>query len=195
MKNKFQIISLSILRVFFLFIIIFLVLYLAIFKIKFLEKNPHLSGTSLEKASEINLEIKNEARLDIPKIALKAPIIWSEKENEEEIIEELKQGVVHLKGSARPGERGSQILIGHSSVFPEAGGEYDQVFARLDELKINDEIFISYQGKKYKYQVLQQKIIGRNEVKELDKIKEPVLFLVTCWPRGTDWKRLVIEAR
>jgi LPXTG-site transpeptidase (sortase) family protein len=63
-------------------------------------------------------------------------------------------------------------------------------------LKNNDPIFIIYDGQVYAYKVYNQKVVEAKEVEYLaygENGKE-ILILQTCWPLGTDWKRLLIFA-
>ena len=70
------------------------------------------------------------------------------------------------------------------------------VFYLLGEMKNGDEFFINKNGKNYAYKVYQQKIISADQtdfLKYTDPEKE-VVILQTCWPIGTDWKRLLVFA-
>jgi LPXTG-site transpeptidase (sortase) family protein len=72
----------------------------------------------------------------------------------------------------------------------------NSVFYLLGELKTDDFVFIGFNGEIYKYKVYDQKIVGANDIEYLDYKEEgrEVLILQTCWPIGTDWKRLLIFA-
>jgi len=72
----------------------------------------------------------------------------------------------------------------------------NSVFYLLGELKNNDIIFIVKEGKSYTYRVYESKIVAASETEFL-KYSDPsreVLILQTCWPIGTDWKRLLVFA-
>ena len=90
--------------------------------------------------------------------------------------------------------QGSNIFIyGHSSSAIDSG-PYSKIFVPLDKLQKNDEILVSYNNQEYNYQVVEKKIIDKNDVSVLKPTEKETLTLMTCWPIGTDQKRLIIRA-
>lgn len=131
--------------------------------------------------------------LKIDKISLNAPIIWNVDEND--ILENLKSGVVHYKGTSLPGEGGNVFLTGHSSNYFWIKSDYNQVFSLLDKLDRSDRISINYQNKIYTYEVIDKKEVKPSQVEVLNSTKTEVLTLMTCWPLGTSLNRLIIQAQ
>ncbi len=132
----------------------------------------------------------------IPKINVKAPIIFNSGLNEESITDNLNKGVVYYAGSSLPGEeRGLSVLLGHSSNYWWVKSDYNNVFALIPELKDGDEINIYYQNIKYDYRVAGNKIINPSE---WEQIKNPAiesgLALITCWPLGSVLRRYIVFA-
>src|SRR5688572_26231373 len=78
----------------------------------------------------------------ISKLSLAVPIIYIDSTDENLIQRGLERGVVHLAGTARPGEVGNCYIMGHSSDYPNRPGSYKNVFAYLTIMKIGDEIQI-----------------------------------------------------
>jgi LPXTG-site transpeptidase (sortase) family protein len=108
-----------------------------------------------------------------------------------------KDFVAQARGSGLPGSQDKAIyLFAHSSKEGVRMVRNNSVFYLLGELKNNDYIFIGYNGEIYKYKVYDQKIVGANDVDYLDYKEEgkEILILQTCWPIGTDWKRLLVFA-
>lgn len=139
-------------------------------------------------------KLKDKDRIIIPKISVVAPIIFLENNNEKIIIENLKRGVVHFPQSKEPGEKGVSVLLGHSSRLIFQPGKYDIVFLFLSKLRPKDKIFVYFQEKKFTYKVIKESKIF-SDLSPLNFNKErPTLYLVTCWPPGTNLKRLVVEA-
>jgi sortase A len=132
-------------------------------------------------------------RLIIPKLKIDAPIIWEVTENE--ILERLKDGVAHYKGTNLPGENGNVFITGHSSNFWWAEGNYKQIFALLDELEIGNKIYITYDKTLYIYQVEEKKIVNPTQIETLSPADHSVLSLMTCYPIGTTINRLVVTAK
>lgn len=192
-------------------IIEFITLFILIFSISFIIFNfdslflklkyKFFSQQKINKEEITKTEIKAEAcqvifedKLIIPKINISVPIVFTEKE--ENILEDLKRGVAFYPGGVGPGKVGNTIILGHSSNYGWEKGNYNSIFANLSELKNSDEIVVDYQWKKYSYRVFKEITLFPNKVKEeiFKPEKESILTLITCWPTGTDFKRMLIKA-
>lgn len=179
----------------FLFIFLFLLFYLGLNYQSVILQAKYLYKTQIKgqaPPSSITGEINLIDTLIIPKIQVSAPIIWEIEQKD--ILEKLKQGVVHFKGSALPSEEGNVVMTGHSSSYPWQKGKYDQVFALLDKLTPSDTILIVYNKERYYYEVTGKKIIKPDDLKILTN-KESSLTLISCWPLGTSFRRLVVFAQ
>ena len=110
----------------------------------------------------------------------------------------LEEGVVaHAKNSSLPGQKDRAVyLFAHSTSQGLQMVRKNSVFYLLGELKNDDPIFINYDGQAYAYKVYSQKVVEAKEVEYLNYREEgkEILILQTCWPLGTDWKRLLIFA-
>lgn len=134
-------------------------------------------------------------QIEIPRIGVTAPVLININGNDEiGYLKALEQGVAHLKGTSIPGNIGNIFIFGHSSNFIFSPGDYKYIFAKLDELEINDEIIIKSNIKKYTYQVFEKKVINPIEVEVTETVKEgkETLTLMTCTPVGTSLQRLII---
>lgn len=118
--------------------------------------------------------------------------------DKKEYLPILEQGVIaHAKNSALPGQKDKAMyLFAHSTSQGLQMVRKNSVFYLLGELKTDDPIFINYDGQVYGYKVYAQKIVKASDVEYLDYREEgkEILILQTCWPLGTDWKRLLIFA-
>lgn len=106
---------------------------------------------------------------------------------------ELTRGLVHLPGSALPGEKGNVFISGHSALSPLFIFK-QALFANLKDLKKDDEIVIEAAGAKFKYKVSELKVV---DPKDLSVINPPdasgrYISLMTCVPPGLNYKRLVV---
>ena len=135
---------------------------------------------------------KNESRLVIPKIDVNAPIIWNVPEDQ--IIDQLQNGVVQYKGTALPGQQGNIFITGHSSYYIWASGGYKDVFALLDRLSAGDKIYIQYEDTTFTYKVIGQKVVSPNDLNVLSPTGENILSLMTCVPVGTNLNRLIVTS-
>jgi sortase A len=120
-------------------------------------------------------------RIEIPNIGVDAPII------EGDDWEVLKKGVGHHIGSANPGERGNCVLSAHNDI-------YGEIFRRLPELSVGDEIRVHTETQVYDYVVEQTRIVEPTETGVLDPTSSPVLTLISCYPYGVDTHRIVVIA-
>ncbi|MCX6806583.1 MAG: sortase [Candidatus Berkelbacteria bacterium] len=142
---------------------------------------------------EISAEIK-QFGIKIEKINVLAPIIKNVDGNNKTIYNKaLQKGLAHYKGTSLPTEGGNIFIFGHSS-STLGTGPYATIFAKLNELKKNDVIIIYYQDKEYQYTVFKKVILEANDTSVLDPTKREQLTLMTCWPIGTNQKRLIIKA-
>lgn len=152
-------------------------------------------STGLKKAAtDIRIVQKNSYILSIPKIALEKEIIINvDPLNYSEYTEKLKNGIAHAKGTDLPGGEKSSFLFSHSSV--SIFDEYDPDFYLLDKLNKNDQIIVNTPDSVVTYEITDKKIINRTEIEYLTSKEKDEILLMTCWPLGTDLKRLLIQAK
>lgn len=100
---------------------------------------------------------------------------------------DLYSGLVHLPGSALPGEKGNVFISGHSGIR-------NAIFAKLTDLKKGDLIQVKASGLKFSYQVIGLKVVDPDD---LSVVSPPdgqnrYLTLMTCVPPGINIKRLIV---
>jgi sortase A len=120
-------------------------------------------------------------RIVVPAIDVDAPVV------EGDDWEQLKKGVGHHINSANPGERGNCVLSGHNDVFGE-------VFRRLEDLELEDEVIVYTGVQPYRYVVKTKRIVEPTEVSVMYPTTKPVLTLITCYPYLVDSHRVVVVA-
>ncbi|MBP7806428.1 sortase, partial [Candidatus Gracilibacteria bacterium] len=156
-----------------------------------------------QEVSSVTLSVNvtpYEDRIIIPKIGKNIPLINVEQHDASNSTEwhkifmkELENGIVKYPGSADPGEKGNSFIFGHSSNYPWAKGNYNDVFALLNELENGDEIIVYFKHKKFVYAVKDKKVVKPGHVSSLGGTEEmKQLTLMTCWPLGTTISRLLI---
>lgn len=171
------------------------------------QKLLKVERTSAAQKSQIptlNLSVTPpDNRLIIPKIDKNIPLIESDPQKligadwqsiQETFQEDLKNGVIHYPGTAKPGQTGNAFITGHSSYYPWNPGRYKTVFARLSKLEVGDDIVVYYDQQKYRYKVREKKEVKSDDVSVLAQSSEKLLTLMTCSPVGTNIKRLVVVA-
>ena len=155
--------------------------------------------TEKEVISEVKIKKEEDFFIRIPAISAAADIEKNVSPfDKKEYLKVLEKNLVaQAKDSGLPGQREKSIyLFAHSTQQGFQMVIKNSVFYLLGELKTDDFVFIGFNGEIYKYKVYDQKIVGANDIEYLDYKEEgrEVLILQTCWPIGTDWKRLLIFA-
>lgn len=135
--------------------------------------------------------------IDIPAISIKAPIVFPTTTDVPILQKYLDKGVILYPTSAMPGKAGQTIILGHSAPENWPIIRYDWVFSKLNDLKAGDDIKVTVDHKQYAYTVTQKKIINKGEEVSFGDLtnSENRLILVSCWPPGKDYKRILVEAK
>ena len=136
-------------------------------------------------------------RIVIPKIRVDAPLNVPQTHATKDILASLEQGVGIYPESARFGQEGRAILLGHSSRASWYRGGYATIFALINKLEIGDVFYIIGNGKTHIYEVTTSATLtpsatnimlaGVSDGSEVD--------LITCYPIGSASKRKVIRSR
>lgn len=160
--------------------------------------------TQKKQIPELALEIApSDNRIIIPRIDQNIPIVRVSSESlimrdwkalEKEMQEALKGGVVHYPGTSLPGESGNIVVTGHSSYFPWDPGRFKDVFALLEDVVEGDKVVVYHEQDKYIYEVKEIKIVLPEDINVLKQTPDNKLTLITCWPVGTNLKRLIVSA-
>jgi len=134
--------------------------------------------------------------LEISKISISVPIIFSTSTDKTSLKKDLDLGVVYYPGSVYPGQTGQIIILGHSAPLGWPKIKHDWVFTDLDKLISGDTILIDLNNKQYTYTVKQKTIIQRGAEVPADysSANSNVLTLISCWPPGKDYQRIAVEA-
>ena len=109
--------------------------------------------------------------LEIPKISLKRGFY-----NTDSKYNNIEQNVSMISGSSMPDvPNGNLMLMAHS------GDAYISFFAYLYRLKIGDTAYITYQGKRYKYQIVNIYTVPKTgKVAIYRDYNKTTLTLITC---------------
>lgn len=124
---------------------------------------------------------QHATRILIPAIGVDAPVV------EGDDWEALKQGAGHHLNSANPGEPGNCVISAHNDIFGE-------IFRRLPDVDLGDEIVIHTARRVHRYIVTQKRVIEPEDVSVMHPTSSPVLTLISCYPYGVDTHRIVVAA-
>lgn len=107
---------------------------------------------------------------------------------------DLTNGLVHLPGTALPGEKGNVFVSGHSTLPLIFNSNTKTVFSTLPKIKKGEKIEIIIGGSKFVYVIENMRIV---DPKDVSVILPPnpqgrYITLMTCVPPGLNTKRLVV---
>ncbi|OPX88022.1 MAG: Sortase family protein [Pelotomaculum sp. PtaB.Bin104] len=122
----------------------------------------------------------SEAKIEIKAIGLSAVVVRGTT------LLDLARGPGWYVESALPG-RGNTAIAGHRTM-------YGAWFRKLDLLKENDLIKITFAGRVYSYQVEEVFVVAKDDWSVIDPCGYPALTLTTCHPVGRASQRLVVRA-
>lgn len=147
------------------------------------------------KTTEIK-PVDKEFGIVIPKIGANSKIIKDVDPYNSYVYQvALTKGIAQAKGTVTPDKIGNMFLFSHSSVNLLEATRFNSIFYLLSKLEKSDEVYIYYKDTKYKYKVTDIKIVDAKDVSYLSgKSDKKTLILMTCWPAGTNYKRLLVIA-
>lgn len=157
--------------------------------------NSQVLGISIETKDNFPAFISTQKRsslpsylefnLTIPKINLKETSVYVDSND-------LSKGLVHLPGTALPGERGNVFISGHSAL--NNFWSKNAFFTKLPDAKIGDRIEVFANGAKFTYQVMEIKTVDPTDISVIAPPDQTgrYISLMTCVPPGLNFKRLVV---
>lgn len=177
----------------------------------FFNPYPSISANTIQEAyfypnhtATANQVVKNvktnytdkQNTIEIPKISISVPIIFSTTTDKTALMKDLDQGVVYYPGSVYPGQTGQIVILGHSAPPGWPTIKHDWVFTNLDKLSAGDTISIDVNNKQYTYIVKKTTIIKRGADVPTEGLSDNsnVLTLISCWPPGKDYQRIAVQA-
>jgi len=161
-------------------------------------QNNNPQGLPISTEREVPV-LSNQATIKIQRLGVTAPIVFDVGSDLKDVYNNLENGTVHYSSSPKPGAKGASVILGHSSAYPWYKGAYGSVFALLGKLNPGDVISIEYSnGQKFTFLVKQSILFSPftddSRLTEIEKSSSSSIVLVSCWPIGTDYKRIAIHA-
>ena len=139
------------------------------------------------------------AEVLIEKLGIDVPIVWSGSTKDADLEKDLEHGAIHYPGTPRPGEHGNSFVTAHSSDYPWKAGNYKQAFVKLGNLNMGDDIVVVYKKDgafvyRAQFKVVSKEVVSSTDIRMIEQGDATELTLATCWPIGTNWKRLMVKA-
>ena len=114
----------------------------------------------------------------------------------------LNKSLIQYPGTALPGDVGAPVIFGHSVLrqfynpSEKNPNRYNSIFSTIMTLKNGDKIYLTHEGIKYEYVVLDKTEVKPEDTYILAQRNDAKLLkLVTCTPEGTYLRRGVITAQ
>lgn len=145
----------------------------------------------VERIDAKSLPAPSEDRVYIPKIGISVPLVSGGPEA-------LEKGAWHrFPERGNPLEGGNFIVSAHRFSI---GATPDQTrrkspFYHIDKLAIKDQIIVDFQGKRYAYEIEEEKKVTPTQVEIEAPSSQPKLTLYTCTLKGESDGREVFIAR
>lgn len=140
--------------------------------------------------------LKRETQPGYDRFSLSVPKLKLTKTDVLVDTNDLSKGLVHLPGSALPGEKGNVFISGHSALS-QFFVLRSVPFSKLADLKKGDQIIIETAASKFTYEVSDFKIVAPSDLSVLlpPDNQGRYISLMTCVPPGLNLKRLVVVGK
>lgn len=149
------------------------------------EENINIEDTNIEENSEIqqtSIYLDYTAVIEIPKINLKRGVINSTKN-----FNSVNYAISVDENSNYPNEMGNFILYAHS------GNSSIAYFKNLNKVDVGDEVYIYYEGVKYKYIIYDKYDIQKTgKANVIKSSTDNYLTLITCNQNKKNYQIVVI---
>lgn len=122
-------------------------------------------------------------RLVIPKAGVNMRLTTGED------VKALNKGGWIFPGTSIPGQFGNTVIFGHRFKYLPPSSN---TFYNLDKVVPGDQFSIFWKGEEYRYQVIETRITGPDDLSVLDKSDGTIVTLVTCAPLFSTAQRLVV---
>lgn len=154
-----------------------------------------LLGISIETKNNFPFFVSTQKRENFPSYSEFSLTIQSVNLVETDVYvdsNDLSKGLVHLPGTALPGERGNVFISGHSAL--NNFWSKNAFFAKLPDIKKGDRIDVFANGAKFVYHVMEIKTVSPTDLSVIVPPEKEgrYISLMTCVPPGLNFKRLIV---
>jgi LPXTG-site transpeptidase (sortase) family protein len=144
--------------------------------------------------------LPNAATLVIDMLGVRAPLVFNTPNDNDAIYDNLENGVVHYSSTAKPGEDGVSIVLGHSSAYPWYKGDYGAVFALLSKLKPGERFYVQYSDNRSFFYEMKESLVFNpfsddERLEAMERSPGNNIILISCYPVGTNYRRIAVRAQ
>ncbi len=198
----FEVVAQNKVRFFSVFFIIFTLTYAVFFALDFLPEAP--STTKADEAVATSTPeapapkpvpvVSEPVSMTITELSRTVPVLNPASNDIPTIDAALLNGVARHPDSAKLGEDGNILILGHSSYLPNVMNRNYQAFNGIQKLKWGDTITVSSDTMTYTYRVDKVYESRASDVIIPTDVKGKRLTLVTCNSFGAKEDRFIVEA-
>jgi|GEM_PF-6981161 len=139
--------------------------------------------TKLRK-NALKVSLSEGNSITIPHIGTKKPVL--QLPNLDPLLNELWM----LPWGSTPDKGNNTVLVGHS-YNQQKGKQWPNVLFDLDKVKVGEQITLDWKGKKYTYEVIDNKQFDAKDVYIEDDTKESILTIYGCGKYTTKYRQVV----
>jgi len=103
-------------------------------------------------------------------------------------VAQLKRGAGHYPETPLPGQKGNAAIAGHRTT-------YGAPFHNIDKVRKGDVVTVETIQGRFRYEVMEQKIVRPSDVEVLDDKGDNRLTLTACHPKFSARERIIVFAR
>jgi sortase A len=149
-----------------------------------------------DSQNELFAKDKQSLSEDIPEFySISIPSLGIEDATVSIKNEDLTKHLVQYPQTAFPGQSGSPVIFGHSTL-PQLFDQkkYTTIFSTLPKVKVGSDIFVKYNSGEYTYRITKTLEVKPSELWVLKQdFSNKKIKIITCVPPGTTLRRLVVE--
>lgn len=137
-----------------------------------------------------------ENRLYMPQINVDIPVV--EVQQGEPESKALDRGAIHRQPqNGNPKDGGNFVLAAHRFTLGLTPSETraKSPFYHIDEMKVGDDIYVDYDGVRYKYKLSEMREVAPSDVGIEARSNEPQLTIYSCTLAGSNDGRIVLFAK
>ena len=163
-------------------------------KLAYAVQKRHLNQPASQRPFQTPVS-RGAAQLLIDKLRVQAPVDFNQTSTSPQVLwRTMQNGLVHYPHTALPGQEGNVVVFGHSSDDWWAPGGYKYTFSLLDQLQIQNMVYLDYHGQRYAYRIYDIQQVDPSDLTPLNQSSGHILTLITAAPAGDNSKRLAIRA-
>ena len=144
-------------------------------------------------------QLPPDNRLFVEWLDIQAPIVdvkyYTEDKLEKwDFEKELEQWVVKYPGTPDPSQKWNMLIFGHTSNYAWIKSDFNNVFSKIPQMEIGNQIKLARNGKIYIYKVVSKDIVKPKDLIAIwQKNDDHYISLIWCYPIGDSKQRVVVQ--